>query len=148
MVNAADGYSITGELEFLMSSIADMGIYFQKADIPYSFCLNIRSVGAVPFAYLQPGSGKDHLQKLLDLLALADYHSPTIPYEKMVFFCQRHFPALPVLIHAGKRTTGAEAHLRKLEGAGTKLLQLQRLEDGSAFLAPFKVMMKEVAGND
>lgn len=146
-VNVVDGFSVTVLLEFLMSSITEMAYFFHKANIPFSLCMNIRSAGATPFTYIPLGSGKDHLQKLLDILAIADHHSPTIPYDKMLFFYKRHIPAAPTMIHTGILTEGANIYFKDFGRDGIQLLELQRHEENEeeAFLGPFKRMMKEVA---
>lgn len=146
-VNVVDGFSVTVMLEFLLSSIAEMAYFFHKANIPFSLCMNIRSAGATPFTYLPLGSGKDHLQKLLDVLAIADHHSPTIPYDKMLFFYKRHIPAAPTMIHTGIRTGGADIYFKDFGREGVQLLELQRYEE-EAFLEPLKLLMREVAINE
>lgn len=146
-VNVTDGFSVTAKLEFLMSSIAEMAYFFQRTNIPFSLCMNIRSAGTTPFTYIPLGTGKDHLQKLLDILAIADYHSPTIPYEKMLFFYKRHLPSAPTLIHAGDHTAGTHLYFRDFGRDGLQLLELQK-HDEDAFLEPLKLYKKEVAVNE
>lgn len=144
-VNVTDGFSVTSTLEFLMSSIAEMAYFFHRNNIPFSLCMNIRSAGFTPFTYLPQGSGKDHLQKLLDLLSIADFHSPTIPYDKMLFFYSRHLPIAPTMVHAGKRTSGSESFIKEWLREGTQLFDLQ-MHNEDAFLVPLQIGMKEVAG--
>ncbi|MGV2940979.1 DUF58 domain-containing protein [Mesobacillus sp. LC4] len=144
-VNISDGYSVTSKLEFLMSSTAEMAYYFHRRNIPFSLCMNIRSAGFTPFTYLPLGSGKDHLQKLLDLLAMADFHSPTIPYEQLLFFYKRHLPIAPTMIHAGIRTTGADAMVQEWKNTGVQLFEL-RSHNEQALLEPLKILLKDVAG--
>lgn len=143
LVNVTDGYSVTSELEFLMSSIAEMGYYFHRKNIPFSLCMNIRSAGVTPFTFLPIGSGKDHLQKLLDLLAISDYHSPTIPYEQVLFFYKRHFPIAPMMIHAGIRTAGSDGYIQGWLREGVQLFEL-RNHDEKAYLEPLKNDLKDV----
>jgi uncharacterized protein (DUF58 family) len=146
-VNMVDGFSVTSNLEFLMSSIAEMAYFLHKKSIPFSLCMNIRSAGVTPFTYLPMGSGEKHLQKLLDVLAITDFHSPTIPYEKMLFYCKRHLPAAPTMIHAGIRTSGTDQYFNDLWRDGIHLLELQKHEE-NAFLEPLKLLKKEVAVNE
>lgn len=146
-VNVSDGYSITGALEFIMSSIAEMSYFYHRSNIPFSLCMNVRSAGGTPFTYIPIGSGKDHLQKLLDILAMTDYHSPSIPYENMIFFYRRHLPKVPTMIHSGVMTAGAEVYFKEFWREGIQLLELKKHEK-DAFLEPLKVMMKEVAANE
>lgn len=145
LINVTDGFSVTSKLEFLMSSTAEMAYFFHKRNIPFSLCMNIRTAGFTPFTYLPLGSGKDHLQKLLDLLAIADFHSPTIPNEQMLFFYKRHLPIAPTMIHAGIRTTGADGYIQEWVRGGVQLFELQ-MHDEHASLEPMKIMLKDVAG--
>jgi uncharacterized protein (DUF58 family) len=144
-INVSDGYSVTSKLEFLMSSTAEMAYFFHKRNIPFSLCMNIRSAGFTPFTYLPLGSGKDHLQKLLDLLAIADFHSPTIPHEQVLFFYKRHLPIAPTMIHAGIRSTGSDGYIQEWLREGVQLLELQ-MHNENAFLEPMKMKLKDVAG--
>ncbi|WP_079508239.1 DUF58 domain-containing protein [Mesobacillus jeotgali] len=145
MVNISDGFSVTSKLEFLMSSIAEMGYYFHRNNIPFSLCMNIRSAGSTPFTYLPLGSGKDHLQKLMDLLAIADFHSPTIPHEQLLFFYKRHFPMAPLMVHAGIRTLRTNDYINEWARQGTQLFELQHHNQG-AYLEQLTIMPKDVAG--
>ncbi|RSD28211.1 DUF58 domain-containing protein [Mesobacillus subterraneus] len=146
LVNISDGFSVTADLEFLMSSMAEMAYLFQKRNIPFSICINIRSAGLTPFTYLPLGSGKDHLQKLLDILALADFHSPNIPYERMLFFYRRHLPQAPAMIHAGIRTPGANKYFQNWSNEGVQFFELHKHEK-DAFLEPLGTnIKKDVAG--
>ncbi|MBT2695634.1 DUF58 domain-containing protein [Bacillus sp. ISL-55] len=144
-INVSDGYSVTSKLEFLMSSTAEMAYFFHKQNIPFSLCMNIRSAGFTPFTYLPLGSGKDHLQKLLDLLAIADFHSPTIPHEQVLFFYKRHLPIAPTMIHAGIRSERSDGYIQEWLREGVQLLELQ-MNNESAFLEPMKMKLKDVAG--
>ncbi|GAM13765.1 DUF58 domain-containing protein [Mesobacillus selenatarsenatis] len=144
-INVSDGFSVTSKLEFLMSSTAEMAYFFHKRNIPFSLCMNVRSAGFTPFTYLPLGSGKDHLQKLLDLLAIADFHSPTIPHEQVLFFYKRHLPIAPTMIHAGIRTTGSDGYIQEWIREGVQLLELQ-MHTENAFLEPLKMKLKDVAG--
>lgn len=144
-INVSDGYSVTSMLEFLMSSTAEIAYFFHKRNIPFSLCMNIRSAGFTPFTYLPLGSGKEHLQKLLDLLAIADFHSPTIPHEKMLFFYKRHLPIAPTMIHAGIRSTGSDGYIQEWVREGVQLFELQ-MHNENAFLEPMEMKLKEVAG--
>ena len=128
-----------------MSSTAEMAYFFHKRNIPFSLCMNIRSAGFTPFTYLPLGSGKDHLQKLLDLLAIADFHSPTIPHEQMLFFYKRHLPIAPTMIHAGIRSARSDGYIQEWLREGVQLLELQMHKE-NAFLEPMKMKLKDVAG--
>ncbi|CAM3761449.1 DUF58 domain-containing protein [Mesobacillus thioparans] len=145
LINVTDGYSVTSKLEFLMSSIAEMGYFFHRNNIPFSLCMNIRSAGSTPFTYLPLGTGKDHLQKLLDLLAIADFHSPTIPYEQMLFFYKRHMPAAPFMVHAGIHTHRTDGYMQEWSREGVQLFELREHDEGG-YLEPLKPNLKDVAG--
>jgi uncharacterized protein (DUF58 family) len=144
-INVSDGYSVTSKLELLMSSTAEMAYFFHKRNIPFSLCMNIRSAGFTPFTYLPLGSGKDHLQKLLDLLAIADFHSPTIPHEQVLFFYKRHLPIAPTMIYVGIRSREADGYIQEWLREGVQLFELQ-MHNENPFLEPLKINLKEVAG--
>lgn len=140
-VNVVDGFSVTDQLEFLMSSAAEMAYFFHRSNIPYSLCLNIRSAGTAPFTYLPLGSGRDHLQKFLGILAIADHHSPTIPYDSMMFFYKRHIQQAPVMVHCGIRLESSDKYFRDFQRNGTLILSLEHKQE-SAYLEPLKMLAK------
>jgi uncharacterized protein (DUF58 family) len=144
-INVSDGYSVTSKLEFLMSSTAEMAYFFHSRNIPFSLCMNIRSAGFTPFTFLPLGSGKDHLQKLLDMLAIADFHSPTIPHDQMLFFYKRHLPVAPAMIHAGIRTAGTDGYIQEWTREGVQVFEVQ-MHNENAYLEPMKIKLKDVAG--
>ncbi|KAB2335220.1 DUF58 domain-containing protein [Bacillus mesophilum] len=101
-INISDRHSITGEIEELLKSTADLAYYFVQKNIPFSLCINIRKAGNTPFYYIAAGTGKEHLQKVLEMLALVDTHGSIYPYEKMLSFYSRHLSVQPFFLHGGR----------------------------------------------
>ncbi|WP_080846804.1 DUF58 domain-containing protein [Cytobacillus gottheilii] len=108
-INISDRHSITGEIEELLKSTADLAYYFVQMNIPFSLCINIRLAGNTPFYYIPAGTGKQHLQKVLEMLALVDAHGSIYPYEKMLSFYNRHLSIQPFFLHGGKEPKHADS---------------------------------------
>lgn len=144
-LNIAEGHSITSKLEQLLSSAAELVYFFSRNHIPFSLCINMRIAGAIPFYYISAGTGKEQLQKALEALAMVDYHSYTLPYEKMLSFYERHLTAQPYFLHGGKMTVHTTDLLKRLCDKGAFLLELQ-LADNEAVLMPIPLRAKAVVG--
>jgi uncharacterized protein (DUF58 family) len=136
-INVANGYALTGLLEPIISSITEFAYYAANKQIPYSLCVNIRTTGTTPFYYVPKGEGKEHLQKVLEILASVDRQNSIIPYERMLSFYNRHLAVQPYFLHAGVRTSTANAFLHQLENNGIYLVEL-KIEDGQGVLTNFK----------
>lgn len=125
-LNIGIGYSITGHLEQLLSSAARLAYFSIKEDIPLSLSINMRVIGGgIPFCYIPVGTGKAHLQKVLEALAVVDNHCNLYPPEKMLSFYHRHLPVQPYLIHGGLLTDKIKGSLLPIEMKGIKLFSLE-----------------------
>lgn len=145
-LNIANGHSVFTHLEELLSSAAEVAYFSMKQNIPLSLCINVGKAGAVPFYYLPAGTGKEQLQKILEMLAMVKAYSYTIPYEKMLSYYNRHMIAQPYFIHGGN-CTGREAHsFQQLQQKGIQLLELQ-VTANESYLENMR-MMREVVVND
>jgi len=143
-LNIANGHSILSELEELLSSATQIAYFSTKSNIPFSLCINVRKAGTVPFYYIPPGTGKEQLEKVLEVLALVKVSSYTIPYEKMLGFYYRHLAVQPYFIHGGKRSIREEQLFKLISNKGTGLLELQLTKE-EAVIVQLPVM-KDVVG--
>ncbi|WP_053366016.1 DUF58 domain-containing protein [Bacillus sp. FJAT-27245] len=139
-INVADGYSIPVKFEEMLGSAADLAYFAYSRQIPVSLCMNMRNAGDVPFFYLPPGNGREQLQKIFEMLALANSFAP-YPYEKMLSFMDRNLHMLPCLIHAGEMPGYTAAKLDEFRKRGIRLMVLQTIQD-KAELTPFSPSME------
>ncbi|MBP2239932.1 uncharacterized protein (DUF58 family) [Cytobacillus eiseniae] len=144
-LNIADRHAITNHLELLLSCAAELAYYSTKHNIPFSFCMNIRIAGSIPFYFIPAGTGKEQLQKVLEALAIVDQHSSVLPYEKMLAFYHRHLPVQPYFIHGGKSTVKTEDVFQAISKKGATLIELQ-LHENEAVLVHKQSVKKEVVG--
>jgi uncharacterized protein (DUF58 family) len=143
-LNLSEGYSITPRLEELLSCSAELAYTAAKEGIPFAVCMNVRTAGPVPFQYIPAGTGKAHLQKVLESFAVAGYHSVLYPYDKMAAHYTRHFALQPYIIHGGSKPQAGEKYFIELEQKGFSVLDMQLLEQ-KACIKPFaKTVQKEV----
>ncbi|AGX03627.1 hypothetical protein B14911_22212 [Bacillus sp. NRRL B-14911] len=143
-LNLSEGYSITPRLEELLSCSAELAYTAVKEGIPFAVCMNIRTAGPVPFQYIPAGTGKAHLQKVLESFAVAGYHSVLYPYDKMAAHYTRHFALQPYIIHGGLKPQAGDKYFKELEQKGFTVLEMQLLEQ-KAWIKPFpKPIHKEV----
>ncbi|WP_409275380.1 DUF58 domain-containing protein [Neobacillus sp. SCS-31] len=134
-INIADGYSVPKNLEEMLESAADLAYFAYSKQIPVSLCMNMRNAGEVPFVYLPPGNGREQLQKIYEMLALANSFAP-FPYDKMLSYMDRNLHMLPCLIHAGEMPGFTAAKLDEFKNRGIRLLVLKTIQD-KAELSPF-----------
>ncbi|MDF2857688.1 MAG: hypothetical protein K0Q87_3539, partial [Neobacillus sp.] len=123
-VNIGDDHFISNNLEELLSSTADLAYFFVKQNIPFSLCINIRNAGRTPFVYIMPGTGKEHLQKVLETIALVNAEASVYPYIKMLAYYNRHLDEQPFFLHAGQNIHEKGDALRMLGDRGTSVFEL------------------------
>ena len=143
-LNIAHGHSILSELEELLSSAAQIAYFSAENHIPFSLCINVRKAGKVPFYYIAPGTGKDQLEKVLEVLAMVKAYSYTIPYEKMLGFYYRHLTVQPYFIHGGNRSSLDEQLFKRINYKGTELIELKLLEEEAVLIQ--MPVLKDVVG--
>lgn len=134
-INVADGYSVPGNFEEMLGSAADLAYFAYSRQIPVSLCMNMRNAGEVPFVYLPPENGREQLQKIYEMLALANSFAP-FPYDKMLSYMDRNLHLLPCLIHAGEMAGFTAAKLGEFKNRGIRLLVVKTIQD-KAELSPF-----------
>ncbi|WP_462409079.1 DUF58 domain-containing protein [Neobacillus sp. Marseille-QA0830] len=137
-LNISNGHSITGNLEAYLSSIAEFAYFAFHRNIAYTLCINVRTSGRVPFIYLPKAEGKEHLQRVLEILASISTYSTSIPYQAMLAFHQRHMASQPVLIHAGIRTEETNPLLFREFQKGVQLFELL-IENGQGRIEPLRI---------
>ncbi|MFE8703549.1 DUF58 domain-containing protein [Cytobacillus sp. FJAT-54145] len=141
-LNISDGYSITSQLEPLLSSAAELAYFSIKNDIPFSLSINMRVAGSTPFYYIPQGTGNKHLQKVLETLAVIGQHSYIYPYDKMLSFYNRHLSVQPYFIHGGVKSGSFTDQIIPIRKKGTSLLQIE-LFDQYANLQPLHIKASE-----
>ncbi|OCA85622.1 hypothetical protein A8F94_12130 [Bacillus sp. FJAT-27225] len=124
-INVSNGYFVSNDFEALLESAADIAHFAYANQIPLSVSMNIRNFGDVPFSYLPPGDGREQLQKVYEMLAIASPNHATLPYEKMVAYQAGHLHMLPCLIHLGALNGDSASRLGEVEANGIRLLFLK-----------------------
>ncbi|WP_312472785.1 DUF58 domain-containing protein [Neobacillus sp.] len=137
-LNVSDGHSITGNLEKLLSSLAEIAYYAFHKQIPYSMCINVRTSGNTPFLYLPKGEGKDHLQSALETLASISTQNTSLPYDYMLSFYTRHLAVQPFFIHAGIRTEDSNQMLFTVSNQGARMFEL-KIEQEHGLLSELEI---------
>ncbi|MFF2752297.1 DUF58 domain-containing protein [Psychrobacillus sp. NPDC058041] len=98
VVNLKEQFSVVADfeekIEWLASHIDDC----YKKDIPFSFAINIRAYGKIPFVYLPLGSGDAHRIQALEILSILSVSDILIPFEKIISFIDSH-EELPVAVY-------------------------------------------------
>lgn len=135
-LNVTEGHSSSPQFEELLESAADLAYSACSRNIPVSLCMNIRNAGDVPFYYVPPGEGREQLQKIYELLALASSDHATLPYERMLSYMERHFHLMPTLIHGGEVTEPIYASTGGMQKKGVALYHLHVM-DHYSMLASF-----------
>jgi uncharacterized protein (DUF58 family) len=123
-INIGDDTFITDHLEEILSGAADLAYFYVKQNIPFSVCINIRQVGITPFYYIMPGTGREHLQKVLEAIALIDVHTSVYPFEKMLAYYDSHLEAQPFFLLAGQYVPEKRDLLSKIAEKGTSIYEL------------------------
>ncbi|MEX3714266.1 DUF58 domain-containing protein [Cytobacillus horneckiae] len=142
-LNIAVSHSISKKMEELISSAADLAYFFEKNDIQFSVCINIRATNHIPFLYIPAGKGKEHLQKVLELLAIADSHGSIYPYEKMLSYYGRHLQQQPFFLHGGFLSDKAASIFHEMNTKGYSIYHLQTTKQ-SATIIQHSLPKKEV----
>jgi uncharacterized protein (DUF58 family) len=123
-LNIGDNHFISNNLEELLSGTADLAYFFVKQNIPFSLCISIRNAGRTPFVYIMPGTGKEHLQKVLETIALVNPESSVYPYNKMLDYYSRHLEEQPFFLHAGQNIHDKDDVLKMVADRGSSVYEL------------------------
>lgn len=98
VLNLKEKYRVVADfeekIEWLASHIDDC----YKKEIPFSFAINIRAYGKVPFVYLPIGSGDTHRIQALEILSILSVSDILIPFEQIISFIDSN-EELPVAVY-------------------------------------------------
>ncbi|HWO78592.1 MAG TPA: DUF58 domain-containing protein [Bacillus sp. (in: firmicutes)] len=134
--NIHEFYSITSSLDEVIEKMAYLARLFYEHQIAYGIAVNLRTFGPVPFLFIPKGTGRDHLFKVLEALALIDYQMVTTPYEKVqVYLLQNQGTEIMNWIHFG---TAGERHIAVFKRAAQKGVHLFQLCSKNEQLIPFQ----------
>lgn len=95
VVNVGEKYSVLSDFEDKLEWLASYIDACHKEDIPFSFALNVRASGKVPFVYLPLGSGDSHRIQAMELLSILSIANSIIPFDKLLTYLDLH-EELPV----------------------------------------------------
>lgn len=95
VVNVGEKFSVLSDFEQKLEWLASSIDACYREDIPFSFALNIRTQGKVPFVYLPLGSGDAHRIQAMELLSIVSVANSIIPFDKLLAYIDLH-EELPV----------------------------------------------------
>ncbi|MDF0725445.1 DUF58 domain-containing protein [Cytobacillus sp. S13-E01] len=121
------------KLEELLSGLTYLLEYATKRTISYEIFVNVRRAGKTPFLHIPMGSGKEHLQKVLELVARLSKHSVTIPFHSMVYSVERQNQLSPFVIICGEFEQNEYIVLKSMKKRGIDVYKLTE-HDSSTFL--------------
>jgi uncharacterized protein (DUF58 family) len=133
-INIGDDRFITNNLEEILSATADLAYFYVQQNIPFSVCINIRHVGTTPFYYLMPGTGREHLQKVLEAIAHIDVQTSVYPFEKMLAYYDSHLETQPFFLLAGQYIPEKRDLLKKIADRGTSIYKLMVNEQSASIV--------------
>ncbi|WP_318615967.1 DUF58 domain-containing protein [Sporosarcina sp. YIM B06819] len=84
VMNAIEKARSAEDFEMKIERLASYVDYCTRNDIPYSIVINIKTFSATPYLHLVPGTGKQHFQKTLEMLAQLSERNAKIPYEHVL----------------------------------------------------------------
>lgn len=128
ITNIADHYSITVNLEEIISQTAYLVDIATQENIPFSLAVNIKTFNRRPFYYLQEDEGREQRQKALELLAMLSKSSLTMPCTHMLN--QLKHENLPsVIIFMGKQTYEVQTVLQFFTRHGSIVMEVDTVND-------------------
>lgn len=95
VINVGEKYNVLSDFEEKLEWLASYADACYKQDIPFSFALNIRASGKVPFVYLPLGSGDSHRIQAMELLSILSIANSLVPFDKLLAYLDLH-EELPV----------------------------------------------------
>ncbi|MCK1996352.1 DUF58 domain-containing protein [Psychrobacillus psychrodurans] len=95
VINVGEKYNVLSDFEDKLEWLASYADACYKQDIPFSFALNIRASGKVPFVYLPLGSGDSHRIQAMELLSILSIANSLVPFDKLLAYLDIH-EELPV----------------------------------------------------
>lgn len=98
VLNVVEKYGVVVDFEEKIEWLASQIEACYKQDIPFSFAINIRSFGEMPFVFLSVGNGEAHRMKVLELLSILSTNDGLIPFEKIITYLDSHVE-LPAAVY-------------------------------------------------
>lgn len=95
VVNVGEKYTVLSDFEDKLEWLASYIDACYREDIPFSFAINIRASGKVPFVYLPLGSGDSHRIQAMEILSILSITNSIIPFDKLLAYLDLH-EELPV----------------------------------------------------
>ncbi|MBD8068508.1 DUF58 domain-containing protein [Bacillus sp. PS06] len=89
------------KFEELLSGLTYLLEYATIRSIPFELFINVRKAGKIPFIHHPIGTGRDHLQRALEIIARLSKHSVTIPFSQMLYSTGRQFQLSPYVVICG-----------------------------------------------
>jgi uncharacterized protein (DUF58 family) len=129
-------YSVSKDLELIVSHLAYMCHLATEKKIPYEMYFNVRIPGKTSFLHLPLGEGKEQLAKALELLCRLSFKSVMVPFSRLSYYLDRHHARSPYVIHQGDINNEAKTIYLKWSKQGTTILSIDR-EEETTFVRPF-----------
>ncbi len=123
VVNVVEKYGITTDFEDKLSWLASHIETCYKAELPFSFAINIRATGKTPFISMPVGSGDNHRIQALELLSLISPNASYLSFEKMLAYINAH-EELPTAVYVV--TNNAERYKSILDSWEQRAVVFQR----------------------
>lgn len=98
VVNVGERYSVLSDFEEKIEWLASYIDACYREEIPFSFAINIRATGKVPFVHLPLGSGDSHRIQAMELLSILSIANSIIPFDKLLAYIDIH-EELPVVTY-------------------------------------------------
>lgn len=124
LLNVADGFWWTADLEQIISHVAFIARKAYENDIPISIAVNVQSHSTFTYHYLPPGVGRSQLAKIMELLAVIDTHQRILPYKKVLSHISGTVWDSSLVLLAGNLGDGEKELLLKEKKRGNSIFQL------------------------
>ena len=98
VVNVGERYSVLSDFEEKIEWLASYIDACYREEIPFSFAINIRATGKVPFVHLPLGSGDSHRIQAMELLSVLSIANSIVPFDKLLAYIELH-EELPVVTY-------------------------------------------------
>lgn len=112
------------KLEEILSGLTYLLEYATKKNIAFELFVNVRRAGKTPYLHIPMGVGKEHLQKVLEIIARLSKHSVTIPFHNMVYTVGRQSQLSPYVILCGEFEQNEAIVLNTLKKRGIDSFKL------------------------
>ena len=126
VLNIAVRFSINAQLEEMIRQTAYLIDYALRKNIPFSLAVNVRTFDQTPFYYLKEGSGREHRQKALELLAMLSSSSLVLPSSHMLnYLASEPLPSAAIMI--GEMNQEENSAARQFQLKGTAVFKVETI---------------------